>query len=111
MKVASKWLGSCGFVDRCVFLNGASERPSGFESASKLGFVHRRGVFECLRNCIKVDLCTGAVFASWFMSDLSAGAVFLSPFSSQSGPKLLHMLDLSAGAVVLSSCREPGASK
>ena len=29
-----------------VLLNGALERPSDVESESKLGFVHRRSVFE-----------------------------------------------------------------
>ena len=70
-----------------VFLEGTSERPGDLEAASKLGFDGRCGVFEPLQNCVKVDLCTGAVFSSRVWLDLSAGAVFSSAFSSQVGRK------------------------
>ena len=69
-----------------VFLKGTSKRPNDLEAASKLGFVGRCGVFECLQNCVKVDLCTGAVFSSSVWLDLSAGAMFSSAFLNQSGP-------------------------
>ena len=88
-----------------VFLKGTSKRPNDFEAASKLGFVGKCGVFECLLNCLKIDLCTGALFSSRFTVDLSAGAVFSNAFSRPGGQNgrrmLLQMLDLSTGAVFL----------
>ena len=88
-----------------VFLKGTFKRPSDLEAFANAEFVGGCGVFECLRNCVKVDLCTGAVCSSRVTVDLSAGAVFSSAFSRPSEPKgprkPSQMLDLSAGAVFL----------